>query len=181
MYQFSLTFLICYFLSPVVNAQPRVTPSQKEMAKLQFMVGSWRGKSTFQLGPGKAQEATGTEIARSLQNGTLMLVEGHFSAEFPGEKKPRDVHDALGIISYDAKTKRYLFHAYRNGHRQELELTLLDKQSVRWSTKMDNGSIIRFTLKIEGDLWHEVGEFSRDGKQWFPFLDMKLNKVKSKE
>jgi hypothetical protein len=50
---------------------------------------------------------------------------------------------------------------------------------VRWGFRIEEGGVsIRFTIRLDGERWNEVGEVTRDGKTWDKFLEMSLARQK---
>lgn len=57
-----------------------------------------------------------------------------------------------------------------------VELATTDTTFI-WGFEVEGGEV-RYTSIVEGDSWHEVGEFSPDGgKTWLPTLEMTLKRV----
>lgn len=159
-------------------AQPttqNLQPAQDAMQKLSFMVGTWEGEGWMMLGPGNRQTSHVTETAELKLEGTLLVLEGLGKSQDSEEE--RIVHHALGIISYDAATERYLMRAYRAGGQFiDADLTVGD-QSLIWGFTDPKAGEIRYTFSLtESGQWHEVGEISRDGENWFQFFEMTLDR-----
>jgi hypothetical protein len=114
--------------------------------------------------------------------GTVLLVEGT-GRRAPGEAAPvgdEVVFNALGVISYDAAARQYRVKTYTlDGRTIETELKLLEKGIVWGFPLPKNAGEIRHTMKLtdKGE-WHEISEFSRDGKTWFKTVEMTLTRVK---
>ena len=91
----------------------------------------------------------------------------------------RNVHDAIGLISYDAEEGKYRFRTYRAGG-ETLDPTIhIRDDSIIWSFQQ-GGRTIRFTATVKENVWTEIGESSPDdGKTWYRFFDMKLDRVTS--
>jgi mono/diheme cytochrome c family protein len=49
--------------------------------------------------------------------------------------------------------------------------------TFNWGFSPPNGGEIRYSIVIEYGVWHEVGEFSRDGESWHQFFEMRLTKL----
>lgn len=169
-----LAFVI-FFPVLVLSQEPQPTPQQMAMKKLEFMVGEWEGKSVVMGPDGKKLMAEGTETVQSKQGGSLLLIEGIFKAQIPGNAQPVTVHNALAMVHFDAKTNSYRMHSFRGGDYRPADVKLSNKQ-FQWGFT-DKGTQIRFTMNLtdKGE-WHEVGEFSRDGQRWQKFMDMTLKR-----
>lgn len=142
-----------------------------EMKKLDYMVGEWKGTGWMER-PGARETFAGSEIIQSKLNGLALLVEGKFR-----DKEGKVIHETLAVISYDEKTKNYNFRTYlANGAVGDHELKLIEG-GWQWGFMSQQGQV-RFTFKLtdKGE-WHEIGEFSADGKNWRQFLEMNLQKA----
>jgi len=89
------------------------------------------------------------------------------------------VHDALAVVSYDEHAQRYRWRAHDiRGQALDVEPKLIEG-GVRWSFRNEQAGVeIRFTIRLDEERWHEVGEVSRDGKTWDQFLEMDLQRQK---
>ena len=178
---FALT-IVLLVAAPAATAEKQDTPQQEAMRKLEFLAGKWQGSATYQTGKGKSQSIQQAEEVRFKLKGTVLLVEGT-GRRAPGEAAAGGdevVFNALGVISYDLGTKQYRVKAYTlDGRTIETELKLLDKGIVWGFPLPKNAGEIRHTMRLtdKGE-WHEISEFSRDGKTWFKTVEMTLTRVK---
>lgn len=160
------------------RAQPAtadVAAQREAMAKLGFWAGEWKGTGWYQAGPGKRYETSITEKITPKLGGLALLAEGLGRTKDAEKGTEITTHDAMAIICYDDATKKYRFVHYRAGEKLEEAELKLTADGVQWERKMPRGTA-RFTAKIADGRWHEVGEFSPDGKQWFQFMEMTLQR-----
>lgn len=168
----TLVFLVALVVLPVNAAD--------EMRKLDFLVGDWKGEASMQSGPGKGERAIQTEHVQSKLGGRLLLIEGIGKRKLEDGSAGDVVHDAVGVVSFDEKTKKYRFDAWtaRSGYVQAW-FEAGDDHSARWGFDLPEGGKIRYSISLDDKgRWLEVGEFSRDGAQWMKFMEMNLEKVK---
>ena len=93
--------------------------------------------------------------------------------------KERVVHDALGFITYDTKAKTYKFESHlSNGRSDSFTAKLIDEKTLRWEIPKTPLGHMRYTIKVSDGKWHEIGDASKDGKEWKTFFEMNLEKVK---
>jgi hypothetical protein len=143
-----------------------------EMKKLDWWVGEWSGPATIRMGPGEPQQVQQSEKVQKRLDGRVLLVEGI------GKQGDQVVHQALGVVSYNERTKKYEFDAWtaRDGHT-DAWFEVGEKDSASWGFDTPQGGKIRYTIRrTEKGEWNEIGEFSRDGAQWMKFFDMTLTK-----
>jgi hypothetical protein len=150
-----------------------------EMRKLDFLVGDWKGEASMQQGPGKGEQVIQTETVRSKLGGKLLLVEGLGKRKLAEGSAGDVVHDALGVVSWDEKSKKYRFDAWTLRGYVEAWFEAGDDNAARWGFSTPDGGRIRYSISLnDRGEWHEVGEFSRDGNQWMQFMEMTLQRVK---
>ena len=177
------------FLLAAVVLMPHAAEAQREspdfaakseaMKKLAFLAGNWEGTGSIQFGDGKS-EFHGTEEVEQKIGGLAVVVEGLHKIQLP-DGKERVIHNALGIISYSPKSESYQFTAHlATGRSGNYPAKLIDDTTFEWMIPDSPVGKIRYTIKIEKDTWHEVGEISRDGKEWSKFFEMTLKKVEGK-
>jgi hypothetical protein len=150
---------------------PDVAAQREAMKKLDFMVGKWEGSGWDQRGRVR-HEFTSAETVDWRVDGTVLLVEGRHKTADGG-------FQALGVMSYDDAAKAYRFKTYTSeGRTVEADVSLTGERIVEWTFPAGPGRV-RYVLDMTGkDTWTETGEFSRDGKAWSKFFEMKLTKVK---
>ncbi len=169
-----LLLLVAFTLSAKAQT-PAPTTQIEEMKKLNFLVGEWRGDAWAMIEQNKRETAKQTETVQFKLNGLTLLVEGVGKTT---DGKDRIVHHAMAIISYDTVKKVHRVSAYQaNGQAIEAEAKV-GNNTLEWGFKRGDGTI-RFTIKLtEKGEWYEAGDFSPDGKNWFKFMEMTLQRVK---
>jgi hypothetical protein len=110
--------------------------------------------------------------------GRVVLLEGHGTAPGPEGAAPVTVHEAFGVLSYDADAGRYLLRAFKaDGQYVDADVEVGERRLV-WEFATPQGQV-RYTLTLDdAGRWREVGEFSRDGATWSGFFEMTLERVK---
>jgi hypothetical protein len=153
---------------------PTPTAQLEAMKKLNFLVGEWRGDGWATVEQ-KREAAKQTETVQFKVGGVALLVEGLGRSTADNN---RIVHNALAVLSYDVQKQSYRVSTYQaSGVTIEAVATVGDN-TLEWGFKTDRGTV-RFTIKLtEKGEWNEVGDFSPDGKSWYKFMEMTLQKVK---
>jgi hypothetical protein len=169
-----LGLLISAFGLSAKAQAPTPTPQIEAMKKLHFLLGEWRGDG-WAMVEQKREGAKQTETVQSKVGGVALLVEGLGRSATDSN---RIVHNAMAVISYDTQKKSYRVSTYQaSGQTVEAE-AVVGTNTLEWGFKTDRGTV-RFTIKLtEKGEWNEVGDFSPDGKSWFKFMEMTLQKVK---
>ena len=151
-------------------------PQREAMKKLAFWVGEWEGSGWSMSGPGARAEFTVHESVQAKLGGVVFLVQGIGKSKDASGAETVG-HDALAVISFDPKTTTYRFRHYTmQGTSGEADLVMTEKD-MQWELKGENQAFtMRFHIEIQGDTWHEYGEFSRDGQNWTRTMEMTLQR-----
>jgi hypothetical protein len=161
--------------------QPPAPVAQREaMKKLDFLVGQWKGEGWMEVG-GQRRMFKGTEVVRRKLDGLLLAIEGLHRGKVGEKDEEAVVHNALALVSYDDKAKRYRFQAFTSrGTYEDAEAKVSDGQLV-WGMKVPQIGEMRFTIRRdETGRWLEIGEVSQNGKEWRKFFEMTLERVEAK-
>jgi hypothetical protein len=155
-----------------VSAQEQTVELQRaEVKKLESMVGQWKGAGWIQQGA-KRETFTGTETVQRKIDGLALLVEGKFA-----NPEGKVIHETLAVLSFSPKETKYVFRTYlASGMSGEHDFKIVP-DAFEWGFQFPAGTV-RYTIKTANDVWFEIGEFSKDGKSWVKFFEMKLDKVK---
>ncbi len=170
---FFATILCC---AAGLSAQPNITPSdavKSAIEKIRPMEGQWRGSGWIRMGPQK-HEFIQTESVTAHANGTVLTIDG---LGRDTENPDVVVHQAFAVISYDQQAGKYLMRAIRgDGNHVDADFAVNPDGSMTWGFVHPMAGSIRYTIRFDGNKWHETGEMSRDGKTWVPFFEMRLER-----
>jgi hypothetical protein len=174
---FRLTVMFGVFalsMAAALAQAPDTSAKKAKMAAFDQMIGNWRGTGWIQVAQSR-EEFSGTEIVQKKIDGLAVLVEGRFA-----NSQGKVVHETLAVLSSEDPAKNYRFATYlRNGMTGVHELKVVGDH-FEWGFEIPKTGTVRYTIRIEGDIWSEIGEFSRDGKTWVKTFEMKLDRVKLK-
>lgn len=152
---------------------PESDEGLEAMRRLQPMVGQWQGSGWMRRGPSEPHPFEGSERIESRLDGRVILIEGRHRDPESGEV----VHHAFATLSYDAERGEYLFRSYlATGQSGDYRGHWEDGAFV-WGMEVPGRGEIRYTIRIDGDRWDEIGEFSSDGESWNQFFAMNLERV----
>ncbi|CAN5275099.1 hypothetical protein BH10ACI1_BH10ACI1_16680 [soil metagenome] len=161
-------FIFLSFLAVSAQSENTAEVQRAEVKKLESMVGQWKGSGWIQQGA-KRETFTGTENVQRKLDGLALLIEGKFS-----NAEGKVIHETLAVLDYNTK---YRFRTYlASGMSGEQDFKIV-ADGFEWGFQTPAGTI-RYTIKTANDVWFEIGEFSKDGKNWIKFFEMKLDKVK---
>lgn len=145
-------------------------PGLGAMKAVAMLEGRWEGGGSMRQGPGEPDRFVGEETVESRLDGRVLLIEGkHWTPD-----RSRVVHHAFAVVSYDPAKQGYRFSSHlANGRGGDFPGRMEDGAFI-W--EMDTpGGRIRYTIRIDGDRWHEVGHIERQG-QWSQFFEMELRR-----
>lgn len=181
-----MTRFVCYCAMAVLTI-PHHLGAQAEasdpaarrtaMQKLAFFVGEWSGDARRSMGPGRMETFRQTERVRFALSGQVLVIDG-IGRVLAGSTPGDTAFQAFGVLDWRPERGYQLRSMTHEGREGTFALTLLpDERGVQWGFEVPGGKT-RFTMRLtpEGD-WHETGEFSPNGQQWIPMLDMRLRRV----
>lgn len=140
------------------------------MKVLDAFNGIWRGRA-YTLGEdGTRHDVVQTERIGPMLDGTLKVIEGR------GYNADGTVgFNAFAVLSFDVRKQAYNFRSYAMGYQGDFEFTPTASGYV-W--KVPAGPVtIRYTAKINGDTFNEIGDrIMPDGRE-VRFFEMNLKRV----
>ncbi len=143
---------------------------------LSFMLGTWTGDGWIRMGP-KKETFQLTEIISSKVDGAVLSIDGLGVATDSVTNETKKVHDAFGVVYYDAETKEFRITAFSSAAaKKDVEFKVANRV-LTWGFKTDNGGMVRFTEDFSKDgKWTTLGEYSADGSRWFAFMQYNLER-----
>lgn len=173
----TVPFLIAAVLGLVPHAvqAQAAAPAEARKAAMQavsFLAGHWEGTGWMRRGPGEPQKFQSVEDVEARLGGTILTIEGRHWDSDPNVF----VHHAFAVLSANAAGDGYDFRSYLADGRDGTYRGALKDGAFVWEMSPAEGSQIRYTIRVADGKWHEVGEFSRDGKTWAQFFGMDLER-----
>jgi hypothetical protein len=160
-------------------AQSPDSLQREAIKKLDWWVGEWKGEAWSSMGPGRRDTTLMVENIKKDLEGTILLIEGVGHRKVGESEEGEIVHHALAVLSFDARKGTYRWQAWRTpgGIYTDTEPTVAERQ-LQWGMETPRGRM-RYTLTVnEQGQWEETGEFSADGKTWYPFFGMSLTRTR---
>ncbi len=176
-----VVILVCFCssVSSVFSQEAQSVPSEHRtaMKSLDFLVGQWDGEGFIMFGPDDRRTFRQTETVERKVDGTVLVIEGLGKGKIAGKGEEVTIHSAFAVISFDKEAKVYRWQAFKaDGTSFDVQPQVSDR-SIVWGFKDVRAGDIRFTIKLnDRGQWVEIGELSRDGKNWFKFFEMTLNR-----
>lgn len=172
----SATFLLAAPQQALAQGRsgPDLAAQHAAMERIAGMAGDWQGEVAVSF-PGQRTVYQREHIEPDM-NGLLLVIHG---AGFPtAERTGAPIFNAFGVISYDDARQIYEFRVYNDGRAATATARFLDDGRLQWTMDF-SPVIIRYTITLGADTWHEVGEMSRDaGATWAQTVDMHLTRVR---
>ena len=174
-----LTLGLLLLLPAALHAQEASEPDPaiEAMAQLEPMIGSWQGSGWMRRGPSEPEPFEGSEKIESRLDGRVILIEGRHRDPGSGEV----VHHAFATLSYDAERADYRFRSHLSTGQSGDYRGRFEDGAFVWGMEVPGRGEIRYTIRIDGDRWDEVGEFSSDGETWNQFFAMELERAEALE
>lgn len=154
---------------------PDVESQRAAMKRLSFLIGRWAGDARILRGPGETVELNQQEEAQYKLDGLILTIEGIGRRKSDG--KP--ALQALGFVSYDDNSGRYIMRAFNDGRYLETELKLADDgRGIMWGFaigEIKTSSTLR--LNEEGD-WTELTEITIGAQPPRKFMELRVTREK---
>lgn len=144
---------------------------RREMKKLDWFVGHWKGTGWIQMGPDR-HEFNQTETIEAKLDGLVLVIEGSGKAKGDGST----VHTALAFVSYDHRGNKFRWQAFTAEGQIDTEARV-GKDSLEWTLEIPKRGRMRYTItRNEKGEWFEVGEMIQDDQTRHKFFEMTLRK-----
>lgn len=151
--------------------------SRERVAALAWLVGEWEGTGWIMVRGAGRQTFTSAETVEARLDGRVLVVEG-LHRDASGDV----VHNALGVITWDADGDRYVFHTWLgntggSGTANTLELT---GGGFRWypsSGGAEGAPRVVFDARQENGEWVETGTATLPDGREVQFFEMRLHRV----
>ena len=147
---------------------------------LRYLLGSWRGTSSGKPGVGTSERTYALILA-----GQFIEVRGRSTFEPQKSNPSGEVHEELGLISYDKARSRYVlreFHVEGYVNQYVLEPPAPGSQKLVFMTEaIENippGWQARTTLEVlSPDSFRETFELAGPGKPWSCYITSELHRT----
>jgi hypothetical protein len=159
-------------------AQVDTAARRRAMDKIAFLVGDWAGEATAFVAGGQQMRMWQSEWVRPKLKGQILAVEGMGRRLLAGG--PADtLFNAWATIEWSPDKGYMMKSTTLDGRSGEFPLTVTDS-GFTWGIELPAGARVRYTMRLttSGE-WSEFGEYTRDGSQWLPVMNMRLKRTQS--
>lgn len=150
---------------------------KQEMQKLSYLAGKWKGEAVARQRDGSTTKVAQEENIEFRLDNTLLLIEGT-------GRNPQNLSEitfnALAVVTYDEAAKEFKFRSHlRDGKKTDAYFKVLGDNHFEWGFDLPNNAKMRYDIKLDpkAKTWLEIGEYSPNGTTWYPFVELKLNKL----
>ncbi|HXJ04471.1 MAG TPA: hypothetical protein VNH65_05190 [Candidatus Acidoferrum sp.] len=154
---------------------PDVESQRAAMKKLSFLIGRWAGEARILRSPRETVELNQTEEARYKLDGLILTIEGIGRSKADG----KTTLQALGLVSYNDHSGKYIMRAFNDGRYLETELRLADDgQGIMWGFahgEIKTSSVLR--INEEGE-WTELTEITIGAEPPRKFMELRVSRQK---
>lgn len=148
-----------------------------ELAPAGFLLGKWQGGGWIEFQPSRRSEFRQFETISAKLGGGAIVMEG-LGTRRGVDGKDVVTHEALGVLTWDAREKKPLFRAYRSGGQFVDADAALQPNRLSWQFRIQGLGDTRYTIVLnERGQWFEIGEMSKDGGEWRKFFEATLDRV----
>lgn len=150
---------------------------KQEMQKLSYFAGKWKGEATARQRDGSSTKVVQEEDIYFKLDNTILIFEG--TGRNP-QNLNEIVFNAFAVVSYDEHKKEFKMVSHlKDGSQTQAYYKVLGENHFEWGFDIQNNAKMRYDIKLDpkAKSWYETGEYSPDGVQWYPFIELKLTKL----
>jgi hypothetical protein len=151
---------------------------KEQMKKLSYLAGEWKGEAIHKSAKGQSTIIQTEHIEWKLQ-GLVLTIEGTGKQKNADTSKDEIVFQAFAVIHFDLIDQQFKFKSYvKEGYTTNAYFKVLEENKFEWGFDIPTGGKTKYIIILDPvkKTWHETGEYSRDGTQWFPFIELNLEK-----
>ena len=166
---------IAAFVAANAFAQsPALSP---DLSAAAFLLGKWQGAGWIEFQPGRRSEFRQIETISAKLGGGGIVMEGVGTRKGP-DGNDIVTHEALGILTWDARERKPLFRAYRSGGQFVDADVAMQADRLTWQFRIPGVGDTRYTIVLnDRRQWFEIGEISKDGGEWRKFFETTLDRL----
>jgi hypothetical protein len=158
---------------------PDMSPQCKEeMKKLAYFIGDWKGEAVHK-GPKGAVTVKQTEhITWAIQD-LVLSIQGTGRERNEKTKTDEITFQAFAVVNFHPYEKQFKWKSFvKEGFSTDAYFKVVGDNVFEWGFDIPNGGRTRYTITLDParKTWHETGEYSRDGNQWYGFIELNLVK-----
>lgn len=145
------------------------------MDKIAWMAGQWEGSSSTFTREGEMR-AVSSESVQLGAGGTALLVRGRHWRQQADGTRGAVVHDAAGLIRWDAASGSYKFTTQLADGRGGVYDGVVDGGTFTWRLPLPQGYVRYDIARNDKGQWSEQGFFCAQGAECRPIFRMTLDR-----
>jgi hypothetical protein len=154
-----------------VEARALIAGQVEAMRALAMIDGAWRGQASVRQADGGTLSFVQTERIGPFLGGSIRVIEGRGYDDDGGVR-----FNALGIISYDPKTRAYTMHSHALGRVGDFAF-VPTPDGYRWEIPLGAAGAIRYVATVRDGELHEVGDRIVEGREPMRIFEMRLKRI----
>lgn len=155
------------------DAPRNIARAKAALAPYAMLAGTWDGEARASVGRDQWMTVAQHERVEWHAFGTVLLIRGT-GRSLDAANKDEVVFEALATIWYDAEQDKVRMRTHVDGTSIEPAVEV-KADTIIWGFPVSGGRI-RYTIAVNGDEWHEVGHFIREGAPPVLTVDMRLRR-----
>ena len=161
---------LCAVLSLALGLPMIAVADERPEHPLAFMFGQWVGPATGQSQAGSFL-ITQTERVGPMLEGDIVVIEGRGYSD-----QEETMFNAFAVVSKTGKDGGWEMRSYAQGRAGTFPFTITDTGYV-WSLPAGPNARMVYTATIEGDTWHQIGEYTPDAGAPRQVFEMSLTRT----
>jgi hypothetical protein len=151
---------------------------KEEMKKLSYFVGDWKGEAKHNSPKGPKTVMQQEHIEWKLQE-MVMVVEGTGREKNATSGKEEITFQAMAMINFDPMEQQFKWKSFvKEGYSTNAYFKVIEDNKFEWGFDIPTGGKTKYIIMLDPSkkTWYETGEYSKDGNQWFKFIELNLVK-----
>jgi len=153
------------------RAAADIARAREAMRPIAAIVGQWEGEATVRMGPGEPTRILQSEEIVWGASGTVVIIRG--TGRDPATRAI--VFEAAATLWFDIESGHVRMRTHRDGRTVEPEVEIRADTLV-WGFPVPGGRI-RYTIALTPDTWHEVGDYTAEGRPAMRTIEMRLRRT----
>lgn len=149
----------------------KIQAQNNPLSPLKQLQGDWQGKGWIKMPASKTIQFNQEENIKFKLDDQVLLINGKGFNQESGNLE----YESLAMIYADENGElKMTSHTNDNKHAEaDVEVT---NSTLSWSFAIPNGGTIKYEITFSETNWKEKASYSPNGTEWYPFMEVILNK-----